>query len=178
MKKIFLCPVLAMMMATGFMSCQKEGPAGPSGSSGPQGIQGPAGEDGQDAQVQIFVKDFKVTTTAWKGGKEHASLDIPEITNEVMTGGIVLGYIIMEDQLFMLPYKDGHELFRHSFGIGKATVWREPADGSSVGKPQKDRHFRIVIVPNVVSGRVESSNILDLLSTEHLNEINRRAMNY
>lgn len=89
MKKIFLCSVLAMMIAIGFTSCQKEGPIGPAGTAGANGTNGSNGEDGKDGangtngkdgingkngtdgrngidgNMKIIVKDFSTTSASW-----------------------------------------------------------------------------------------------------------------
>lgn len=170
----YLCSLFILLT---IVSCQKEGPPGVQGL---QGVQGSPGKDGQDAHVKIFVKDFKVATQDWRAeaGSEYASLNVNEITNEVITGGFVLVYMIMEDQLFMLPCITGYELFRHSFGLGKVTIWREPADRKNVGKPLKDRHFRIAIIPSAISGSKKSSKMPDLISIQHLNDIDHKVLHW
>lgn len=50
MKKMLLCSVLAIIIATGFTSCQKEGPIGPAGTAGRDGENGAKGDKGDKGE--------------------------------------------------------------------------------------------------------------------------------
>ena len=66
------------------------GPIGPEGQIGPKGDPGADGEDGTDGVANISTSTFFVASTDWTdGGVETDTLDVPEITQEVVDNGTV-----------------------------------------------------------------------------------------
>jgi hypothetical protein len=97
-----------------FTSCNLvEGPQGPEGAQGIQGDQGPQGEQGEpgsDGVLQIISKTVVLTNSEYVNGTygvmtttnntslnaifaKVATIDVPEITQDVLDNGMVLVYM-------------------------------------------------------------------------------------
>lgn len=88
-----------------------EGPTGPAGLQGPQGEQGPEGppgEDGVDGNANVLVKTITITNqnyiddylsakhsnnTLFFFPAKIANIEDPDITEDIVTNGLVLAYI-------------------------------------------------------------------------------------
>lgn len=130
MKKMLLCSVLAIIIATGFTSCQKEGPIGPAGTAGrdgengakgdkgdkgekgdkgDRGDKGDAGAKGDPGNMTIIVQDVIIndwTGSQYVGGSFIGKSDKLDkiITRNIIAAGAVLVYEVKESILKALPY--------------------------------------------------------------------------
>lgn len=94
-----LSPIIFLLL---FLGC--EGPVGPQGDTGPIGPQGPAGEEGprgeegppgEMGRVDVDIVTFALTASDFvlEEGIETYSRSVPQITAEIIQGGIVLAYM-------------------------------------------------------------------------------------
>lgn len=84
MKKITLLLVLAVSFVFAFTAC--EGPVGP---------QGPPGYNGRDGNSSMSVFNYNLRSYQWQhdgGGRWYYSLEMPEVTPDVVDYGAVLCY--------------------------------------------------------------------------------------
>lgn len=101
------------------------GPQGPTGSEGPTGSVGPMGPAGSDGNANVSNYDFTLTTDDWAGegtGGEpgyynFSDLELPELTDALLTSGMILVYFKPEfDQFWrQLPFIVTNETYSEVF---------------------------------------------------------------
>ncbi len=173
LKKNWL-PLVCAVLFTGFISCEgPEGPAGPAGPAGAAGADGQNGADGQDgadgmdgtAMVTSIVTDLSAEFDV-----EALEFPTPEITQDVIDNGVVLGYVSVDDVWYPLPaIPDDALLFFHisfSFTVGEAYLefWDDPSLAEFYILEEGDlTSFRLVIIEG--SDTSSQSSILDDLNS-------------
>lgn len=104
-----LVSAFALLFALSFAACDQ----GPPGPSGPPGPPGPPGPSGGTAAVTSFDLIFDVNTAVESedGLVLFSEYDAPEITNNVVTAGLVMAYYFEETSgtWTAMPYTYGEE---------------------------------------------------------------------
>ena len=108
---------------------------GKDGQDGAQGIQGEPGQDGEDGNANVVTVLFENKTYV----VPLTDFAIPEITQEILDYGVVLGYLnVINNTWYPLPYNYG-ELEMHIFSIQPGTL-RLASNGDGAA------NFRFVII--------------------------------
>lgn len=91
--------LLALLVAFSFSCNPEDGEDGATGAIGPAGTNGTNGTNGEDgnANVQTFVFD----TSAFSG--IEISLNIPEITQDVIENDVIISYIFNGINYYQVP---------------------------------------------------------------------------
>ncbi|WP_201739407.1 collagen-like protein [Dokdonia sinensis] len=90
---------LFMVFAITLTACSEDGEDGMDGMDGAPGAQGPAGEDGQDGEdgnanvVSITIDGFPIVSGI-------NNITIPEVTQDIVDNGLVLGYTTVSGNPF------------------------------------------------------------------------------
>lgn len=132
--------LLAAIWALSLTGCQKEGP------------QGPAGINGLNATV-YYSEWF--SPTSWSGSSEdwYFAADAPELTQDIVEGGVVLAYAWLADDLYggssMRPlpaYAVGANwsFLIHQYGSIEFTTDMIAAPATSGNK------FRFIAIPGTI----------------------------
>lgn len=126
---VWLIAAMSFLLFAALPSCKGPqgdlGPAGPQGSAGPQGPAGPTGPVGSDGNANVSNYDFTLTVDDWTGeGTEgepgfynFSDLELPELTDALLTSGMILVYFKPEfDQFWrQLPFIVTNETYNEVF---------------------------------------------------------------
>ena len=108
--------LIILLSVAVFMSCEGPqgplgpvGPAGPQGPAGPTGATGPAGQDGADGNANVKIISLLSDDITWVEGTYLGrpsltySLAAPEVNDDIINHGAVLGYCYMFEEWYALP---------------------------------------------------------------------------
>lgn len=175
--KVFLISTLLICAVT--MGCKEDGEVGPAGPQGEQGLagekgdkgdpgekgdKGDPGEKGDPGTANILYSEWASATFSSSGGVYRATLDAPEITQEVLNKGEVVVYEKVSFLAFppnpvpdpvyqKLPYTNNLGWTMVTFQVGKIEI-------SSDHEPFALSTYRYVIIPG--STRASASRSIDL----------------
>jgi hypothetical protein len=146
---------LILMLAAGslilFNSCTKTGPQGPVGPQGPTGPTGPAGQNG-NANVIGSGKTFTVNNWQYSTTNNYyyASFSDPDITSDVVDGGIVEMFRLYtsNNHWANLPDINGNTSIVFDFGLNAFTIYVQALDGSVPANPGSITFRDVVITPS------------------------------
>ncbi|WP_421805564.1 collagen-like triple helix repeat-containing protein [Flagellimonas sp.] len=98
----------------------EQGPQGPQGAQGPQGEQGEAGQDG-NANVSKLIYDFTLDGNEPAPEQNIIEIDLPELTNEILTSYTLIFFLEDIDDNFYLAIP-GRDFFNdRQFDIAMTT---------------------------------------------------------
>lgn len=149
MKKLKYLVALISIIALTFTACQKDGPIGPQGPEGPPGLDGVV--DVYSYYYTVFESDWDTFGEPGIGFGYIASMDFPEITEDVLNYGAVLIYLYQDGSLFSLPTTfvnsaDGGYLTSIwlTLNLGEVLVTFQDSDGLTVNPEEQE--FKVVII--------------------------------
>lgn len=156
------------------LSCSEEGPAGPAGPAGPTGAtgaQGPAGATGATGTANViygawFTPATYEVATVFGIKKFTHTVEVPELTQEVLDNGVVLVYakllgyvssIWPADQVGQLPitltYVSGstvYDTWSAFTSVGNLKI--EFANSGNIYSSINNSHqFRFIVIPGGVA---------------------------
>ncbi len=166
-----IIPLIALATLT-LSACTKRG------LQGPPGPPGPAGYDGV-TNVQAF--EYEVEPSAWlenglPGDADYgfyAPASFPEITNDVLDQGVVLGYLLDGDAQVPMPalfYNNGYQT-NYDFLIfpGEVEFWLRESDNQTQ-PPGGNTYYKMVVIENYYKNSLDWKN-MSLAEVEELLKI-------
>jgi len=133
---------------------------------GDRGAQGPPGPPGLDGVVNVQAFEYTVTPSAWAAAGNNgdpnygfvALADVPEITNDVILNGSVIGYKIEGEADAPMPviyYENGFEInFDYLAYVGEVEFWKRASDNMTEA-PGEDLFYKIVVIENFYKNSIE-----------------------
>jgi len=155
--------LVLLLAVAGFVSCEGPqgplgpvGPTGPQGPIGPTGNTGPAGQDGADGNANVKMVTILADDVLWVEGTYLGrpanvySHTAPEVNNDIINHGAVLGYCYMFEEWYALPImwesEDGssRQYVLHTFSPNTITLYAYQTDG--VMDPSVIEHYRFLLI--------------------------------
>lgn len=168
-----------------------QGPEGPQGAEGQPGAQGPEGQPGADGNANVIVSEWKTATmqkdTIFDGTQiKVATVDAPELTDEIIQKSAILVYLDYGGGIFPLPFTSSPlgRMSTISFfpRKGKIRPTRVVYDGGSLLPLNSNILYKYVIIPQgtVVAKGVNNSvsQPLYMLNNQLYTLDNLKTMNY
>lgn len=154
-KQIFSVLVIVGLV----LSCSKDGndgavgPQGPQGEQGPQGPQGAEGSDGEIGTANVIYSEWiasELDDNIIATGSGF-SVEVSELTQEVMDTGVILGYgkndFVVGSNIYQLPFLSGtNQYLVRPAEPGMIRFEVSSIEGLSVGTSFFEE-YRYVIIP-------------------------------
>lgn len=171
--------MLIVLTATIFLvnACSKDGSAGPAGPTGAKGDKGDKGDPGTNGTTGIFYSSwldvkFDADTVHMPGGRidtlgYYAVVDVPKITQEVLTSADVRVYINLNNAtdptIALLPYMEESGVMIRFIAYKGKLQMSSNADASTVVDKQgvKRLQYRYMIAPGGTTARKADINWSD-----------------
>jgi len=144
-----------------------DGVDGVDGENGNDGVDGEDGEDGEDGNANIISSDWFVP--AWEAdvlysvNNQSATIDIPELTQEVFDSGVVLAYWKNNaGHVWPLPTKlmSSDYWFAFLVHVGDIYLYYYNSTVTNPPVPHESNEFRYVIIPPASSKSTNSNELI------------------
>lgn len=156
--------VIGLLMLMGITTvlingCAKDGATGPAGSTGSNGTSGTNGTNGKDGNANVKSASYTIAPSNWvhvgtngsSGDGFKAVLSVPNITNSIITDGIVLCYFSFGSTYSPMPvtmplYSGGvTSLYTFTYATNILQVEQYDSDWNTV-KPASNMNIKIVTI--------------------------------
>lgn len=182
--------LILLLSIAGFVSCEgpegpmgptgATGPAGPQGPAGPAGATGPAGQDGANGNANVKLITLLSEDITWVEGTYLMrpslvyQLNAPEVNDDIMDHGAVLGYCYMFEEWYPLPInwesEDGsfRQYILHTFSPNTITLYAYQT--FDLVEPSVVEQYRFLLITDYTitnpKGASAEKAILDKLEKE------------
>jgi len=165
--KILRTTIILCMTALAFTACRPEdGKDGINGQDGTPGAQGPVGQDGN---ANVVSKTFTATQISWTDktiyGTNYkvATLNMPEITQNIIDNGAVLVYggFFWESPWSALPisfFETGKTSY-YTYGIATGKVTLRVHNSTNAVPSTPGIPFRVVVIEGKAAGKARSNGV-------------------
>lgn len=170
MKKLMFQSLGAILfvIAIGFSSCSKEGPAGPQGTQGPAGPTGATGAQGTEGTANVIYSEWLDVSfeadTVHRGAVIdtigfYSTIDAPKLTSDILTSGEMKVYINLgtsnDPYIYTLPYFSPYTsvTIEPSFYLGSIDLYSNLDLTTAQVTGGKVYQFRYILIPGGTSAR-------------------------
>lgn len=144
------------------------GPVGPAGSQGTQGPAGPVGNDGKDGNANVTVISLEKADITWVAGSYLGrpsnvyELGAPEVTQDILDHGTVLGYCLISSVWMPLPFiwesaaGSSRQYILYNYSLEKIMLFAYQTSGVLNPGSVSEYRFMLITDNTVTSGRISS----------------------